>query len=92
MPDPFGDGNGAERGDQPEQLEDDEGHHPRVHERGGHAQGLHAELGGIAREKTVGAALHAFWANTPVRSAPVMPPIPWPAKTSSESSSRVRER
>ncbi len=45
-----------------------------------------------ARRPSFPAAFHALEANTPVRSAPVMPPMPWPANTSRESSSRVRER
>ena len=69
-----------------------EGRDRRVDDRLAHAERLHADLRRVAEEQAVGARLHAFGANTPVSSAPVMPPTPCAATTSSESSSRVRER
>ena len=87
-PTPSSEAVGAQREDRADDFQQDEADHAAVDHRGDDRRGLDAELAGIAEEQTVlPGGVQAFCANTPVSSAPTVPPTPCAATTSSESSS-----
>jgi hypothetical protein len=81
---------GAQRQDERDQLQESPGGGAGVEEGGDDGDRLLAEECRVALEQPPFS--QAALARTPVRSAPVSPPRPCAATTSSESSRRVRER
>ena len=79
---------GAQREDQADELQQHEAHDAAVDDRRADGDRLdHRAAPGLPNSRPSATPFSAFCANTPVSSAPTVPPTPCAATTSSESSS-----
>ena len=82
----------TQRNDDPDDLQQNEADDAAVDNRDPHGRRLNTELAGLPKSAPSAMPFSAFCANTPVSSAPTVPPTPCAATTSSESSSEVFAR